>query len=398
MILGASRIQLPAIENAKSRGYYVIACDMNPNSMGKDYADEFYPVSTTEYDEILEIAIERKIEGIMTYAADAAAPTVAYVANEMGLPSNPYESVLTLARKDLFRKFLREKGYYTPTSEVYDNWRNAMADIKKFTFPIILKPCDSAGSRGAAKITNINISKDDFSRLFTKALSYSRVKKVVIEDFIERSKYQIAGDGFVVNGELVFRCFANEHFNETCNTLVPIGESFPSIYSENVQESAHEVLQSIFSDLSIQFGAFNFDFMITSEGDIFIIEIGPRNGGNLIPQVTKYGTGVDMIEYTISAALGEDCSSLKMFDVKGCFSSYMIHSKTDGIFKELKMSEELKKNILEYNVYIEFGDSVNAFNMAGAAFGEMILKFSSMDEMLFKMDNMDSYLEIILDN
>jgi biotin carboxylase len=396
MILGASRVQLLAIQYAKSKGYYVITCDMDADSVGRDYADEFYQVSTSECEEVLTIAKRCNVDGVMTYAADVAAPTVAFVGNELGLPSNPYESVLTLARKDYFRDFLRKNDYYVPTSDVYEDWRKAARDVKKFKFPILIKPCDSAGSRGMKKFVDDKYDENDFQQAFDNALSFSRAKKVVIEDFIQRKKCQIAGDGFVVDGKLVFRCFANEHFNKACNTLVPIGESFPSIHDVEVQEMAHKQLQSIFAKLGIRLGAFNFDFMITTNDDIFVIEIGPRNGGNLIPQVTRYATGVDMLDYTVKAALGEDCSDLRMHDVKGYYSSYMIHSRREGIFQRINISDDLKNNILEHNMYVEIGSFIESYQMAGCALGEMILKFESMDEMLHKMDNMDLYCNVLL--
>jgi biotin carboxylase len=397
MILGASRIQLLAIQYAKSKGYYVITCDMDEDSVGRHYADEFYQVSTSECDEVLDTARKCNVDGIMTYAADAAAPTVAFVGNELGLPSNPYQSVLTLARKDYFRDFLRENGYYVPTSDAYVDWRKAAKDVKKFKFPILIKPCDSAGSRGMKKFVDEKYDENDFQQAFDNALSFSRAKKVVIEDFIQRKECQIAGDGFVVDGKLVFRCFANEHFNKTCNTLVPIGESFPSMHDIEVQERAHKQLQSIFTKMGIRFGAFNFDFMITTNDDIFVIEIGPRNGGNLIPQVTRHATGVDMLDYTVKTALGEDCSDLRMHDVKGYYSSYMIHSKKDGVYRGVKISDELKGNIIEENIYVEPGSFIESYQMAGYALGEMILKFESMDEMLHKMDNMDLYCKVLVD-
>jgi biotin carboxylase len=279
---------------------------------------------------------------------------------------------------------------------VYEDWRKAARDVKKFKFPILIKPCDSAGSRGMKKFVDDKYDENDFQQAFDNALSFSRAKKVVIEDFIQRKKCQIAGDGFVVDGKLVFRCFANEHFNKACNTLVPIGESFPSIHDVEVQEMAHKQLQSIFAKLGIRLGAFNFDFMITTNDDIFVIEIGPRNGGNLIPQVTRYATGVDMLDYTVKAALGEDCSDLRMHDVKGYYSSYMIHSRREGIFQRINISDDLKNNILEHNMYVEIGSFIESYQMAGCALGEMILKFESMDEMLHKMDNMDLYCNVLL--
>lgn len=396
MILGASRVQLPPIQYAKAAGYHVIACDMNPESVGKQYVDEFYPVSTTDLDAVLSLAEKCRIDGIVTYTADAAAPTVAYVGNKLGLPSNPYESVLTLARKDAFRKFLKENNYYTPKAGVYSTWQSALEEIEDYTFPVLVKPCDSAGSRGVVKLSKEEITSDSFKKIFDKAQSFSRANKVVIEGFVQRKKYQVAGDGFAVGGELVFRCFANEHFNTDCNPLVPIGESFPWIFDENTQQRAHDYIQSIFTKLDFEFGAFNFDFMITEDDDVFVIEIGPRNGGNLIPQVTRYATGVDMVEYTIKAAMGEDCSDLKMVSAKGYHASYMIHSKTGGSYGGLEVKDSLKGNILEHHMYIQPGEQVEAFNMAGHAIGEMILKFDSEGEMLEKMDHMEKYMQVKL--
>lgn len=397
MILGASRVQLPPIEYARAAGYHVIACDMNPESVGKDYADEFYPVSTTDLDAVLALAEQCGIDGIVTYAADAAAPTVAYVGNKMGLPSNPYEAVTTLARKDTFRAFLLENGYYAPRAGVYTDWQTAAAELDRFRFPVLVKPCDSAGSRGVVKLADRASGTAEFQSVFDKAMAFSRAGKVVVEEFIQRKGYQVAGDGFAVGGKLVFRCFANEHFNRDCNTLVPIGESFPWVADQADHQKAHECIQSIFTRLGFKFGAFNFDFMVTESGEVFVIEIGPRNGGNLIPQVTRYATGVDMVAYTVKAAMGEDCSDLVMKPAQGYHASYMIHSKKAGKYAGLEISDELQDNILEHRMHIGPGDPVKAFDMAGHAIGEMILRFKTKEEMLEKMDHMEMYLQVVVE-
>src|SRR5699024_2708216 len=138
---------------------------------------------------------------------------------------------------------------------------------------------------------------------FEYALGFSRAKRVIIEEYVEMKGYQVAGDGFSVDGQLVFRCFANDHFNQNgLNPFVPISASFPYNMPEKIHNKIHEEMQRLFDLLDMKTGAYNFDIRVDKNENIYLMEIGPRNGGNYIPQVTKYATGVNMLEYTIKAA------------------------------------------------------------------------------------------------
>lgn len=119
LFLGAAPSQIPPIEYAKSQGYYVITCDYLPENLGHKLADEYHNVSTTDKEAVLALAEKLHIDGIVAYASDPAAPTAAYVAEKMGLAGNPYTAVLTLARKDLFRAFLKEHNFNVPASQSF---------------------------------------------------------------------------------------------------------------------------------------------------------------------------------------------------------------------------------------------------------------------------------------
>lgn len=393
LFLGGSLFQIPPIKYAKEQGHYVITCDYLPDNPGHKFAHEFHNVSTTDKDAILKLAKELKVDGIVAYASDPAAPTQAYVANKLGLPSNPYESVEILARKDLFRDFLKKHNFLVPKSNSFYRLEDAKNWIDELTFPIIVKPVDSSGSKGVTKV----VKKEDIQNAFEYALIFSREKKIVLEEFFVRDGYQVAGDGFVVNGKLVFRCWANEHFDKLCNPLVPIGESFPSIMNNYTLEQAHSETQRLLDLLGIKMGALNFDFHYNKNGDFSFLELGPRNGGNLIPEVIKYATGVDLIKYTVDSALGFDCSELEMKNTKGYYSCYMVHSLQNGVVKEIWYSDEIKNNIIEENIFVKQGDKVNKFDGSNHTLGTMIMKFESQNEMLEKMDNMEKYLKVIVE-
>ncbi|MBU3014057.1 ATP-grasp domain-containing protein [Poseidonibacter lekithochrous] len=393
LFLGGSKFQIPPIKYAKEQGHYVITCDYLPENPGHKYADEYHNVSTTDKEAILELAKKLNIDGIVAYASDPAAPTQAYVGNKLGLPSNPYKSVEILARKDLFRDFLEKHNFLVPKSKSFYKLKDGKDWIEELTFPIIVKPVDSSGSKGVTKVEN----KDDLSKAFEYALTFSREKKIVLEEFFVRDGYQVAGDGFVVDGKLAFRCWANEHFDKLCNPLVPIGESFPSIMNNYTLEQCHMETQRLLDLLGIKIGALNFDFHYNKNGDFSFLELGPRNGGNLIPEVIKYSTNVDLIKYTVDSALGLDCSDLEMKETKSFYSSYMLHSLTDGIIKDIWYSDKIKSNIIEKMIDVKIGDIVYKFNGSNHTLGTMIMKFKTQEEMLEKMDNMEKYLKVIVE-
>lgn len=395
LLLGGSHFQVPSVKTAKQLGYYVITCDYLPNNPGHKYADEYHNVSTTDKEAVLKLAKELKIDGIVCYASDPAAPTAAYVAEKMGFPTSPYKSVEILSNKDKFRAFLTENHFNTPLARgyAYEEINIMLAEIKDFHFPIMVKPVDSSGSKGVKKIN----SADELRAAVEAAIVYSKCKRFIIEECVEKYGYQIAGDGFSVNGELVFRCFANEHFDSSgINPYVPIGESWPYNMPKYIHEKLHAEIQRVLTLLNMKTQAYNFDARIDENENVYLMEIGPRNGGNLIAQVTQYATGVDMVKYTIKAAMGEDCSSLHMVEPKGYWASYMVHSQTSGIFKEVWIDNNFRKNnIVEFEMLFHPGDQIEAFMGSNGTLGTMILKFESQEEMLEKMDHMDSWVKVI---
>ncbi len=392
LFLGASQFQIAPILYAKEQGHYVITCDYLPSNPGHKFADEYHNVSTTDKEAVLKLATKLKIDGIVAYASDPAAPTQAYVGNKLGLPSNPYDSVMILTRKDYFRDFLKEHDFLVPKSKSFYDLEEAYSWFLELEKPVIVKPVDSSGSKGVSKV---NV-RGELKRAFNYALEFSREKKVVLEEFFYRDGYQVAGDGFVVDGKLVFRSWANEHFDKLSNQFVPIGESFPSIMNKENVLKAHSETERLLTLLNIKSGALNFDFHFNKEGEFSFLELGPRNGGNLIPEVIKYATGVDLVKYTVDAALGMDCSSLSMVEPTGFYSSYILHALKDGEVEDIWYSDEIKKNIIEENIFINIGDKVTKFNGSHATLGTMIMKFDTQEEMLEKMDNMEKYLKVII--
>lgn len=392
LFLGAAPTQIPPIRYALSQGHYVITCDYLPDNPGHRFAHEWHDVSTTDKEAVLTLARRLKIDGIVAYASDPAAPTAAYVGNALGLPSNPYEAVLTLARKDLFRAFLKKHGFNVPCSKSFSDREPAKVWLNEIGLPAFIKPVDSSGSKGVTKLED----GTGFDAAFDHALAYSREKKVVVEAEIVKNSYQIAGDGFVVDGKLAFRCWADEHFDQLCNGLVPIGQSFPTSHPATLLETAHAETQRLLTLLGMKSGALNFDFVFTQEGKFYFLELGPRNGGCLIPEVIRYGTGVDLIKFTVDAALGLSCEGIEMKPCDGYWSSYMVHALEDGFYQDLWLSDRIRSRIVEQDIWVKPGDAVKKYLGSNDTLGAMILRFETQEEMVEMIDNMERDIRVVV--
>ena len=215
LILGGTHFQIPAIEYAHSRGYYVITCDYLPDNPGHRLADEYHNVSTTDKEAVLALARELNIDGILCFASDPAAPTAAYVSEQMGLAGNTLSAVQTFGEKHLWRKFLAEHGFNTPKAKSYSTIEEV--DTAEWHYPVMVKPIDSSGSKGVTKVER----GEDLASAFAYALSFSRAKHIIIEEFVERVGAQIGGDGFYGEERLDFVCFGDQVVDNNINGFVP---------------------------------------------------------------------------------------------------------------------------------------------------------------------------------
>lgn len=392
MLLGGNYFQMTATLAAKRLGYYVISVDYLPDNPAHRYADEYHNVSTIDKEAVLQLARKLEIDGIVSYASDVSAPTAAYVAEQMGLPTNPYESVMILTHKDLFRKFMKEHNFPMPQGQGFTDKEAARAFFKSLKKPVMVKPIDSSGSKGVVKIHEDR----EFDAAWEEAMSYSIEKHVIVEEFIQKKGYQIDGDGFIVDGQIRFFGVMDQHNDLSCAPHTPIGLSSPSIQPCEIQKKAREQIQKIFDLLHMQMGAFNFEYIVNEEGEVYILEIGPRNGGNLIPDTLKIACGVDLAEYTIRIALGEDCSDLTDCPSQVCASSYILHSTENGIYETLEISENLPGKILRQAVFAVPGEEIKRFRNASMGVGAMILSFPDVKTMCDCIDNMNQYIHVKL--
>ena len=269
MLLGGLRYLLPVIEEAHKLGVYVITADYLPDNIAHKYSDEYCNVSIIDKDAVLAKAKELQIDGILSHAVDPGVTTAAYVAEQMGLPFQcSYEAACILQDKSRFRQFLMENGFNCPKAKGYNNVEDALKDVDYFSWPMIVKPVDSAGSKGVTKVTEVT----DLKTAVDFALSCSISKHIIIEDFLDKVGAQSSADIFTVDGKLVYPAYSDQLFDpKAANPYSPAIEIWPSSMEQKYQDDLTCQLQRLVTLLGMKSGIYNVESRVCSNGKAHIL-------------------------------------------------------------------------------------------------------------------------------
>ena len=378
MLLGGLRYLLPVIDAAHHLGCHVITCDYLPDNIAHKYSDEYHNVSILDKDAVLSLARELQIDGIMSFAVDPGVVTAAYVADRMGLPqAGPYESVCILQNKELFRSFLESNGFNVPKSRGFSTYEEAYSDRDYFTWPVIVKPVDSAGSKGVSRVD----SPDDLKAAFENAKSHSFSGKVIIEEFIEKEGCSSDSDCFSVDGELKFVSFSAQRFDERAsNPYTPAAYSWPSTMTREQESELTSELQRLITLLGMRTSIYNVETRVGRNGKCYIMEVSPRGGGNRLAEMLRMATGVDMITAAVKAALGEKVTDITQKPYNGHWAEVILHADKSGIFQGLEITRELEPYVVEKDLWVKTGDKIFSFNGANDAIGTLVMKFCAQDK------------------
>ena len=394
LLLGGSRYIIPVIKAAHSLGCYVITCDYLPDNIAHKYSDEYHNVSIIDKEAVLNLAKNLKIDGIMSFACDPGVVTAAYVAEKMGLPhSGSYESVSILQNKGKFRKFLADNGFNVPVAKGYKCIDEALNDINLFNWPVIVKPTDSAGSKGVTRVDDPSKLKESIEY----AISFSIGKEFIIEDFIEKRGFSSDTDSFSVDGELKFVSFSSQRFDEKAsNPYTPAAYSWPSSISDENQIELKCEIQRLLKLLDMKTSIYNIETREATNGKPYIMELSPRGGGNRLAECLRYSTGVDLITNAVRAAIAEPVIDIEQKPYNGFWAEVILHSDKAGDFDTLWVSDEIKKNIIETDLWVQCGDLIGDFSAANEAIGTLILRFNDEENLEKVMSNIENYVKVKL--
>ena len=393
MLLGGIRYLLPVIKAAHEQGYYVITADYLPDNIAHKYSDEYVNVSIVDKEAVLKVAQEKQIDGIMSFGVDPGVVAASYVQNKMGLPSfGPFESVEILQNKDKFRAFLTENGFNVPWAFGFSSKKEAWLARDKFSYPLIVKPTDSAGSKGCTRVD----SEEKLMSAIEYAFKYTIGGHIIIEEFLEKKGCSSDTDSYAQDGNLKFVSFSAQRFDANAtNPYTPAAFSWPSTFTKEEEEYLTSEIQRLITLLGLKTSVFNIETRVSPNNKPYIMELTPRGGGNRLCEMLRYATGVDMITAITRAIVGDEPEPIEQKPYNGHWAEIILHADKDGEFQGLQIDPSLPAEVVEVDLWVKPGDHVHGFEAANDAIGTLVLRFESSEELEKAITNQSQWLKVV---
>jgi biotin carboxylase len=329
MILGAGRDQVPIIRRAKQMGFQTLVVSIDGAYPGFSCADKSYRVDVIEKEQILEIAQQEGISGILTDQLDQAVPAVAYVAEHMGLPGIGYACALRFTNKYHMRELAQQAGIPVPSHFRAVSLEEARRHVGALGFPLMLKPVDGSGSRGVSKVNNA----DELEPKFLCALQSSRCGDVILESYFSGKEVIVCG--FVQDFEVRHLVMGDRYHFNIPDLFIPSRTFFPSLLQPELQKKILDLDARLFRSLGPRFGNTYSEWLINEQsGEVQHVESSIRGGGVFVSSdLVPLSCGIDVNTLLIEIASGNRHAAIDESQLRTRASGYVAFSLPGGTIR-----------------------------------------------------------------
>ena len=395
MVVGGSHWQIPIVKKIKQMGYNSLVVNLFEDSPAFEYADYYEVVDIINKEKCLDIAKGYQIDAVLSDQTDIAMPTVAYLAENLQLPSLDMKSADLYSNKISMRDFSKKNKFAYPEYKTCYSMNDLEIFSKEVTYPYIIKPLDSNSSRGVFKID----SNNELQKKFQESISYSRAKKAIVaERYINGTEFTL--DGIKCGDKhLTLAVSEKKHYNHNTNIAY---ELFFSSFNENYDYNKLKDENNKFIELSnLSDGCLTHAEYKYEDGIFYLIEIGARGGGNLVSShIVPLMSGVDNYKYLINASLGiaNKCVEVDNNLKNRCAVLYFFDTpENGGTVKEIMGLDLLRnsKNVLTYQLNFKSGDTIEKPKNDASRIGFYIAYADSKQELLTIQKQIESNFKII---
>lgn len=336
MILGAGVYQLPILQKAAEMCEVILVAPMVSQDF-KEYADKIYDLDLRRQDEILEIAQKEKIDGIITDQTDIPVRTMAYVADNMGLPGIGYDTACLFTDKGKMRQKLEELGIPVLPNKTIQSLEEAVHFFESLEGAAIIKPADNQGSRGVYKIS----SRMELEKYFASSKSESSTGQVVIEKYAEGREFVV--EAMSLNYEYQELILGDTIYFDIENAFAAKNRIFPSNASEEICKKVSLLNERIIKGFGLKQGISHSEYVMDGD-EVYLIETAARGGGVFISSdLIHLGAGVNTEEFLIRIALGE-LNVMPEVQKGQCHCGYMAFYLPQGTVKSIQGIESIKNH------------------------------------------------------
>ena len=374
LVLCGGLPQIALIKELKSRGITTLLADMNDKVPAREYADEFYKVSVLDVDAVRSLAVEQKVDFLITVCADQVLEVVARIAEELGLPWYiDYKTAESVSKKSCMKNIFQKNG--VPTTKYIIMSELDEAKITNLSYPMIVKPIDAYSSRGVCKVNNV----DELRAAFDVARNISRAKTAIVEEFAEGE--EISVDVYVEDGKAHVLCLTNLYKIGEDGRFIINRSRIPADVSPEITDMIAETAQKIADAFELKNTPMLIQ-LITDGRKINVVEFCARTGGGIKFMMVKKISGFDVVKAVVDLTLGikphvDEIKKADRFTV-----NEFVYCRP-GVLDHLEGFEELLADgtITTYSTFKAKGTEFNEIRGSGDRVAFFSIEADTLDEL-----------------
>lgn len=392
LIVGASIGQVPLLLKAKQREIHVTVVSIPGNYACFPLADDIIYADIFDRDLVVAEAKKRGITAVISDQNDLMIPTVAYVAEKLGLPGNKFETVLTFCNKNRFRDMCDAAGVPCPKHKSIS--KGTITTHVDMPFPLMVKPADSQSSIGVKKVEN----EQELKEALEFAISKSPTRNAIVEEFFQGR--EVVCEGFMHEGKYYLLQFADRKYFDLPGVLIPSQTLFPSTLKKEFKHRIVECESKLAAYANPSFAIVHSEYLINeSTGEIRVVESALRGGGVYISSdLIPMATGIDINDVLLRKALGEEVEVDKVFEQrKEKASAYVCFYLNEGTICSVKGVEELKALPFVREAYIgdlQVGVKTGLPTYKGARKGPVLVSGKDLEDLERNIQTVQNTLQV----
>ena len=294
-IIGAAPGQKQLCLKAKAMSDVETYCFAWPNgAVCKDIVDHFIPISIMEMEKIVDFCKDYGIDGVVSNASEITAEVTAYVSERLGLNGVPHQVLLNIQDKNWVRVKTRQVKGLSPVRYK----QITSSELKKEShFPFIAKPTHGSSKKGIyyieteAQLHDLKIKADLQNSNF------------LVEQFI--SGHEVSVESISYHGEHQV-VQVTDKLSTGAPYFAELGHLQPSHLQKSTQDAIKRIVPSILETIGFNNGASHIELKIDESENIYLIEVNPRGGGDMISnELVALSTDCDYVKAMIDVALNQ---------------------------------------------------------------------------------------------
>ena len=342
-MLGTSKGCIEMMEYAKSQGIYTIVTDFDSpeKSRGKLVADEYWMISTNDFDALEVKCREVGIDGVCCGISTFCIPATVELCKRLGLPAYcTIESWHYTMNKYDFKSLCRSCNVPVATDFIVSNPPKE-EELEKIVFPVVVKAVDQSANRGMSYCSK----KEEIVPAIEYAHTFSKDSNIIIERMLHGIEYTayyalVDGEAVLVN---LFSDLAQPGTPNNCYAVNSTACDKLDVYLKEVDPFFKDALKKG----GMTNGVCWIELILDEDGHFYVIEMGYRMSGDMMAIPIHEVTGFNSYKWLVDFALGakytkEDLPTSHTQPYRDCGCAYILWSvEKVGEVTEVKGLDEI---------------------------------------------------------